>query len=1187
MQLKRVEIQGFKSFADKTNIEFLDGITAIVGPNGSGKSNVSDAIRWVLGEQSAKSLRGAKMEDVIFAGTEQRKMLGLAEVTLVLDNNDSKLPVEYNEVAVTRRVYRSGDSEYYINKNQCRLKDIQELFMDTGVGRDGYSIIGQGKIDEILSSKSEDRRSIFEEASGIVKYRTRKEEALRKLEHTNANLIRVTDVLNEIESSLGPLEEKSKIAKKYLELRDELKGLEVRSFINTISGTEEEINKINEILYGLEQSVLNYQKDIETIEKNKDEAKITLEKILLDIEKSQEEYFQKINELEKLKSRIETFDDRVNSNKETIEKLNLEIEENVISIESLKEDIEKRNVKKKNMLDNKVRFEQELEEKELELKELTQNMTARELEIEEIKRYIESLKDKITEYKVETSSLESTMEANQKRIDTLLKENIANISSADSVRISETEEKERFAKIKKEKYELEESIKNLEEVKNRIEINITGFNEKDSEFKQKILEIKSKINYLTNLENENEGYIRSVKEVIGKAKNDGIYGKNVYGTLASLVSTDEKYERAIEIALGGYIQNIVVENDKDAKDAIYYLKKNSLGRATFLPIKSIKNVKIENFKTKENGYVGLALDLVKYDKRFDSVVKLALGRTIIVDNIDNGVLISKNIPSGMKVVTLDGDIVMSTGSMTGGATVSKKSSLLGRSSKIDNAKQELLNIEKEYNTFNESIKNDKDSYQNVVNEINEKQESLNRINIDYSVIQEKLKNILKQSEKIANMRKNKEEEKDMLFKQNEDIIEKKLSIAEASAIILKEIEVKSQEIEEYARFNKEKEDNINFLNEDIVNLKISLSSFDESNLAIDEIVDKIKEDIESLELSIEKKKQSIFECENDLLISEQENKTDTLNIAKLTDEIEVLKRHNNNLKDSKNKNIELQASLEEQYIIKLQDLDKLRDQKGKVENRRTKFDIEIDSLKNKMWDDYELTISSAKEYDKISGIDNELSKTKLDNKINKTKNDIKALGEVSVSSIDEYKEQSERALFISTQKKDLQDTAQKLENLIDNTTSIMKTQFAKQFKIIRENFAKVFVELFDGGKADLRLSDENNILESGIEIEVQPPGKKLQNMMLLSGGERALTAIALLFAILKIKTPPFCILDEIEAALDDINVSRFAKYIKKYSKQTQFIVITHRKGTMEVASSVYGVTMQEYGVSKLVSMKLK
>lgn len=1187
MQLKRVEIHGFKSFAEKTNIEFLDGVTTIVGPNGSGKSNVSDAIRWVLGEQSAKSLRGSKMEDVIFAGTEQRKMLGLAEVTLVLDNSDNKLPVEYNEVAVTRRVYRSGDSEYYINKNQCRLKDIQELFMDTGVGRDGYSIIGQGKIDEILSSKSEERRSIFEEASGIVKYRTRKEEALRKLEHTNTNLTRVTDVLNEIETSLGPLEEKSKVAKKYLELRDELKSLEVRSFINTISSAEEEINKINGAIEGLEQSITGSQKEIENIEKEKDESKVSLEKILLNIEKSQEEYFEKANEIEKLKTRIETFDDRMNNNKAAIERLNLEIEEDMISIESLKEDIEKRNVKKKNMLDNKVRFEQELEEKELELKELTANMTTKELEIEEIKRYIESLKDKLTDYKVETSSLESTMEANQKRIDTLLKENTSNISSADSIRISEAEERENFSKIKKQKTELEEAIKNLDEVKERIEINITGFNDKDAEFKQKMLEIKSKINYLTNLENENEGYIKSVKEVIEKSKTDGTYGNSVYGTLASIITTEEKYEKAIEIALGGYLQNIVVETDKEAKDAIRFLKQNSLGRATFLPLKSVKSSREDNFKTKESGFVGHAMNLIKYDKKFENVVRLALGRVIIADNIDNGVVISKTIPQGTKVVTLDGDIVMSTGSMTGGAAMSKKTSLLGRSSKIDKAKEELQKLESEYNKFNESIKSDRESYQNVVNEIEQKTDELHKVNIDYSVTEEKLNNIVKQSEKIANLRKNREEEKESLFKQNEEIIAKKLSIAEASAMIQNEIEIKNGEVEEYARFNKEKEDNVNFLNEDIVNLKISLSSFDESNIAIDEMVEKIKEDITSLEASIEKKKQNIADCQNEIERSEEDNKQDNVNIEKLNEEIEGLKKYNNTLKESKTQNMENQAKLEQAYIQKLQDLDKLRDQKGKVEGKRVKFDIEIDALKNKMWDDYELTISSAKEYDKVSTVDKELSKTKIDSSINKIKSQIKSLGEVSVSSIEEYKEQSERAVFISTQKKDLEETANKLTNLIENTTSIMKTQFAKQFKIIRENFSKVFVELFDGGRADLRLSDEANILESGIEIEVQPPGKKLQNMMLLSGGERALTAIALLFAILKIKTPPFCILDEIEAALDDINVARFAKYIKKYSKQTQFIVITHRKGTMEVASSVYGVTMQEYGVSKLVSMKLK
>ena len=437
------------------------------------------------------------------------------------------------------------------------------------------------------------------------------------------------------------------------------------------------------------------------------------------------------------------------------------------------------------------------------------------------------------------------------------------------------------------------------------------------------------------------------------------------------------------------------------------------------------------------------------------------------------------------------------------------------------------------------------------------------------------------------MRKNKEEEKNSLFKQNEEIIAKKLSIAEATAMIQNDIEIKENEVAEYARFNKEKEDKVNFLNEDIVNLKISLSSFDESNVAIDEMVDKIKEDISNLEVSIEKKKQNIAECEREIARADEDNKVDILNIEKMSDEISVIKEHNEKLKQSKTSNMEAQEKLEQDYINRLQELDKVKEQKSKVEGKRVKFDVEIDALKNKMWDDYELTISSAKEFEKTSLVDKDLSKTKIENMINKTKSEIKSLGEVSVSSIEEFKEQSERATFISSQKNDLEETKQKLENLIDNTTSIMKTQFAKQFKIIRENFSKVFVELFDGGKADLRLSDENNILESGIEIEVQPPGKKLQNMMLLSGGERALTAIALLFSILKIQTPPFCILDEIEAALDDINVSRFAKYIKKYSKQTQFIVITHRKGTMEVASSVYGVTMQEYGVSKLVSMKLK
>ncbi|MDD2627535.1 MAG: chromosome segregation protein SMC [Clostridia bacterium] len=1141
----------------------------------------------MLGEQSAKSLRGSKMEDIIFAGTQQRKMLGLAEVTLILDNIDGKLPLEYNEVSVTRRVYRSGESEYYINKSQCRLKDIQELFMDTGIGRDGYSIIGQGKIDEILSNKSEERRNIFEEASGIVKYRTRKDEAVRKLEKTNLNLTRVTDVLNEIESSLGPLEEKSKVAKRYLELREKLKTLEVRDFLNVISTAEEELNKINDVVEGFNQSIRVSETLIDSISKNRDELKMDLEKILLDIEKGQEDYFKTINEIEKVKTRIETFDDRVKQDEEVIERLILEIEENVIKIESLKEDIEKRNTRKQSMIDNKVRFEHELEEKELELEDVTNNMNDEDLKIDGIKNYIEGLKDKLTEYKVEVSSLESTMEANGKRIDTILRENVTDISSADEMRIRQTDEKEKYSKVKKEKIELEQVINDLGEAKARIEEGIMSFKQKDESLKQIIIETKSKLNYLIGLENENEGYSRSVKSVISRAKENGTYGKTVHGTLASLINAKKEHEKAIEIALGGYIQNIVVENDKEAKEAISYLKQNSLGRATFLPINSIKKVKVERVPSKLQGVIGMASELVEFDEKYQNIIDLSLGRTIIVDNMDNGVSISKKISSFMKIVTLDGEVIMGTGTLTGGNVSSKGSSLLGRSAKIELTKEELRKAEKEYSKFNLSIQNDKISYEKIVEEMLQKNEELQRATIEYNVVEEKLNNIEKQVDSIAKVRENKEEEKNELFKQNKFIVEKKIAISESVASIEKEIEEKQQEVSEYARFHKEKEDRVNFLKEDIVNLRISLSSFDESNIAIDEMIEKMKEDIASLELSNNKKNESINESKQLIKARKQENILDEQLIKNQDSSLEELKKYNDTLKDKKTSNLDKQEELNNKYTEEIQKIEILKEQKNKTESKKIKFDLEIDTLKSKIWDDYELTISSAKEYEKNTILDKEISANKIVKLIKETREEIKSLGEISVSSIEEFKEQSERAEFISKQKIDLEETKTKLENLIDNAISIMKTQFIKQFKLISKSFSEVFEELFGGGKAELKLSDESNVLESGIEIEVQPPGKKLQNMMLLSGGERALTAIALLFSILKIKAPPFCILDEIEAALDDINVVRFAKYIKKYSKDTQFIVITHRKGTMEVATSIYGVTMQEYGVSKLISMKLK
>ena len=1188
MQLKRIEMQGFKSFADKTIIEFDSGIVAVVGPNGSGKSNISDAVRWVLGEQSAKSLRGSKMEDVIFAGTKHRKMLGFAVVSLVLDNSDHKLPFEFDEVVVTRKVYRSGESEYLINNSGVRLKDVQEMFMDTGVGRDGYSIIGQGKIDSIISSKSEDRRSIFEEASGIVKYRTRKEEAVRKLEHTNDNLSRVNDILIEINNNLGPLEKKAEVAKKYLELKGKLKDIDVKLFLNTIDSSSKDLEAINEKVLALEESIRLKEEDVRNLGRESDETRVSLEELLQRIESVQETYYSSLNEVDRLTSKVEAFFDRVNQTKENIAKLKEEIAGSDTSIALLEEEMLTRSSKKENLEKNKEKFQTELEEKQNELKEITENMSEKELEIEELKRKVDELKETLSNLRINIASIDMKLDANSKRIERIEGEATSDISSSDGIKLHLDEVNDEYTKIEKEKLNLQAKVENLTKEKLRLEEFFSTFTDKENEYKQKIIETRSKLNYMLNLESESEGYTRSVKSILDLSRRNALYKGHVFGTLASLISTDEKYEKAIEIAMGGYVQNIVVDKDSVAKDLISFLKDGMLGRATFLPLESIK-LYTENIPAgvkKESGYIGNAVELVSFDKRFEAVTRLALGRTIVVDNIENGIKISKVTKNSCKIVTLQGEVIASTGSITGGQAQAKSMTLVGRSRRINEYKTRLETLEKEYLKLTESLKKDKGNYEEIVNNLNVAQEEYAKVNTNYSVIYERLENAKKEESRIKESRINKEKEKEELKAENKDLLFDKDNIHSKMDEITETINKYTEEIEEYARFNKEKEEKVNFLNEDIMNLKISLSSFDESSLAIDEMVDKIKQDISSFISGIERKKELVKEYESELESSNEKNEQDKKDIDALKEKTENLKQEIEKLKDDKVNNIKKQSELEKELVESMKELEKLRTEKAKVDSKKEKYDNETELLKIKMWEEYELTITLAREYNKALDSLNEFSKTKLEQMASKLKSEIKALGEITVSSIEEFNELQNRGEFITKQKEDLEETKTKLENLIENTTSVMKTQFALAFKEINNNFKDVFKELFGGGRAELKLVDEKNVLESGIEIDVEPPGKKLQNISLLSGGEKALTAIAILFAILKIKAPPFCVLDEIEAALDDINVARFATYLEKYSDDTQFIVITHRKGTMEVATSLYGVTMQEYGVSKLVSMKM-
>lgn len=1186
MRLKKLELQGFKSFADKTEIIVLDGVTTIVGPNGSGKSNISDAVRWVLGEQSVKNLRGQKMEDVIFAGTQARKKVGFAEVSLYLDNSDESLPVEFKEVVVTRRVYRSGESNYLLNGAECRLKDIQELFMDTGVGKDGYSIISQGKIDEILSTKSEERRHIFEEASGIVKYKTRKDEAVKKLANTDSTLARVNDVIAEIENNLEPLEKKCEVAKKYLELKDKLKVLDVRIFIQSLNQNAEALCKIDDVIETFTNDISKEEAISAELEKSKMNLKERLAEVTLKIEETQSKFYETESENQKLSSKIEISRASIENANENIERLNVEIKDDFEKINLLKEDIEKRLKKKESLEENKKKFENELSLKQEELGNVMSTLDERAEQITAIKDEIDLKREEAYELKMNSSSIEATIEANNSQIEEKEKILDKNITANDSVTTTKEELTSNLNSKNTSLNEILEKENKYNEDKKILDEKYNEMLSNERKLNQEVMTLKSKYNYLTNLENENEGYYKSVKESLLYVKKNNM--QNVYGTVASLISTEEKYEYAVEIALGGYMQNVVVNDEQTAKKIISYLKENSLGRVTFLPINTIKKVdnSIKDKARKLDGYIGMASEIVKYDSKFKDVILLSLGSTIVVDTVDNAILMSKKLKNMARIVTLTGELFSATGSITGGKNSHSSAGLLGRKEKIENLKEIISNKEKEYSSLNNGVRELNIQIEEAKKGNNKIVEEKSSYQIEIATLKEKLLNIEREEKKVLLAKENAKLAIDSLKEQNETLRENIEENNKKVEELEKKINENQEIVDEYSRFNKEKSEMVSNLHEDIANLKVSISSFDESSGSIDEMKDKLSQDIQNFEEGIERKKSSITNFEISKKDAEEEIKALTESIKEKQNFKLDFANILNTLKDTKKEVEQKQETLEVKVLDGLRKIDKLKDERAKVQARKLKFDIEIENLKNKMWDDYEITISVAKEMIESLPVDDSDEKTIVKN-AEKIRKEIKDLGEVSVGAIEEYKSTKERYDFISNQKADLEETKKKLENLINNMTSIMKQQFEKQFKLINENFNETFKELFGGGKAELKLEDESNVLSSGIEIEVQPPGKKLQSMMLLSGGERALTATALLFAILKLKAPPFCILDEIEAALDDVNVHRFAEYIKKYSKNTQFIVITHRKGTMEVASSTYGVTMQEYGISKVVSMKMK
>lgn len=1184
MLLKKIEIQGFKSFPDKIVLELKNGITAVVGPNGSGKSNISDAVRWVLGEQSMKTLRGNKMEDVIFSGTERRKSLGFAEVSLTLENADGQLPVDYSEVTVTRRVYRSGESEFFINKTACRLKDINELFMGTGLGRDGYSVIGQGRIDEILSSRAEDRRQIFEEAAGIMKYKSRKIEAERKIEQTRQNLLRVNDIIGELESQLEPLREQSEIAKRFLNLKERLKILEVNVFIINREKFKGKFDEIQLNIENLEAQIQNEQNSFDENQSERKARQAEAEKVEHEIENLQQKIFELEKAIEQSSSDIKLANEKIDNIDRNDERIKDETEFLKQKIVELEEEKNTKQKKIERLNNDKERFTKELTNRESELSKVNQSIIDEQERIEAMKTEVIERINAVSDKKSEFNNLKGFLEGIVKRELQIDEEIHELILSLDLQGMKREDLNDEIEKLHVEIKEIESAISDINSSKAKLDVEIAELDKELDALRVDINSKKSRFNFLSDLERENEGYYKSVKGILDECRINESFRKGIHGALAQLINASKEYETSIEIALGSALQNIVTADEDSAKKAIEFLKKNSLGRATFLPLNVVKGNSLDeaSLQLKESkGYQGIASKLVQCAKEYKSIIDNLLGHTVVVDTMDNGIAMARKHKYSFRIVTIEGEIINTSGAMTGGSINIKTAGLLSRGREIKEISDLLAKLEnklKDKMKVYEEIKASALKYDDDMNikniEIKEKQVAAAREEEKLTALDNIVKSIRDKTEMLKTEKEQikiqKSDAQQSIDTKNEEIINMN---KEADTL---QSTVKGAQ-EQFKLVYAEKDRVFQYISD----LRVSLSSIEESLSAVLEDINRIGSEIENVNRDINKKhteKEKKSTEKNTLQETIENLKLKAVNLQNNKVEIE------DNLAKTRKAREEMLAqltNLEDAVIEKLKLIENLKEENSRLEIKKTKIEMDMEALQNRMWEEYEITPGNALEYKKdIGGVGS------AQKEINQLKNEIKDLGIVNVAAIDDYIKTKERYEFLSHQRDDLIDAEEKLKRVITDMTSIMKRQFLEQFNRICENFNEVFKELFGGGRASLKLADEENILESGIDIEVQPPGKKLQNMMLLSGGEKALTAIALLFAILRINPSPFCILDEIEAALDEANVYIFADYIKKFIYSTQFILITHRKGTMESADTIYGVTMEERGVSKLVSLRM-
>ena len=1178
MYLKSIEMQGFKSFANRMILSFENGITGIVGPNGSGKSNIADAVRWVLGEQSAKELRGASMTDVIFEGTETRRALSSAYVAITIDNSDHTLPIEYDEVTVSRRVYRSGESEYMINGSTVRLKDINELFYDTGIGKEGYSIIGQGQIETILSGRPEEKRELIDEAVGIVKYKRRKTEAEKKLLAEHDDLTRINDILSELEKQVGPLKEQSETAKKYLLKKEELKKLDVNLFLMQKKEYDSESRSIESSIDNASKELDEANLENERIQKSFEEADEKIKRLDAEIEELRQKKEESITKRAALSQNLSVLKERVRS----YEKEEAGFEDRLSEINS---EIEG----KKALLSAKEKEEQELEKSLLQVEErlsaVTNDYQALEDEIKEKNQKIDENKNEIVKILSERAEIQSKTESNK----TLLSQfSIRKSDLSKRILLKKTVEEGQNKQIEALKVsyeELEKELSSLEEAKKELIEKQRGWEEKKkaessdlTEKKNTILRIESALETLSNYAERYEGFGNAIKSVMDRKDKDS----GIIGTVSDLITSEKKYENAIETALGGNIKNVVTQDEESAKREITFLKENRLGRVTFLPLSNVKEHRLSDESAlSERGVLGRASDLVKIKDEYRIIAENLLGGFLVCDNMESALSIQRKYRQNLRIVTIEGELLSPGGSITGGA-FKKNAGLLGRNREIEELQKRKELLLKETQEKKKRIEEIETAAALILDDISENDEKLSKIRISHntakinyeaaidkkkedekslSEVEAEISNADSQMKSIEEavkeyaiqMEESVLKEKD-LNKENEELkksLDEKTYMESTAARTMSEVQVEAASAKQKKDFAKSERERL--LDE------VSAAEKRKNDLVAEK--ENSKNDVEKLTLEIKN-------AEEILSLSDDDEKTfEEGRQAKIRERDECDAHYRDSFKEKEEASKKI-FSLEKE-------MQRLSDKKEKIEE---KMAMRTDSL----WQEYELA-----PHDALSFLDESLKDSqKVSSDINKLKNEIRLMGNVNVNAIEDYKEVSERYEFLKGQHDDLIEAEESLTKIINELTEGMKERFEKGFADIQKEFDRVFKVLFGGGKAELSLTDHDNLLESGIRITCQPPGKKLQNMMQLSGGEKSLTAIALLFAIQSLKPSPFCLLDEIEAALDDSNVDRFAEYLHKLTKNTQFIIITHRRGTMKAADRLYGITMQEKGVSTQVSVSL-